>query len=230
MKFIYQLTANTKNVNTLIQLTPMHWHKFFALILGSIISLHSLAQDVNLDSLLDAEMNKKNKNKTQFTEGTFKTSRIINSHSIETTQKGVLDFKVSHRFGPTNNGFYDLFGFDNAVDIRIGADYGITKRLTIGGGRSSYQKEYDGFLKYRLLWQSNGKQNMPLSVTLLSSFMFQTDTEAVKWRLDTGKQIETSDKFSYAFQALIARKFSSNFSLQLMPTMVHNSIVPVNLY
>jgi len=207
----------------------MHWHKFFALILGSIISLHSLAQDVNLDSLLDAEMNKKNKNKTQFTEGTFKTSRIINSHSIETTQKGVLDFKVSHRFGPTNNGFYDLFGFDNAVDIRIGADYGITKRLTIGGGRSSYQKEYDGFLKYRLLWQSNGKQNMPLSVTLLSSLMLQTDTDALNLRLK-GEQIETSDKFSYAFQALIARKFSSNFSLQLMPTMVHNSIVPVNLY
>jgi hypothetical protein len=105
MKFIYQLIANTKNVNTLIQLIPMHWHKFFALILGSIISLHSLAQDVNLDSLLDTEMSKKNKNKTQFIEGTFKTSRIINSHSIETTQRGVLDLKISHRFGATSNGF-----------------------------------------------------------------------------------------------------------------------------
>jgi hypothetical protein len=207
----------------------MYSHKLFVLILSSIISLHSLAQDVNLDSLLDAEMDKKNKNKTQFTEGTFKTSRIINSHSIETTQKGVLDFKVSHRFGATNNGFYDLFGLDNAVDIRIGADYGITNRLTVGGGRSSYQKEFDGFLKYRLLWQSNGKQTMPLSVTLLSSVMLQTDTEALKLRLN-GEKIETSDKFSYAFQALIARKFSSNFSLQLMPTMVHNNIVPVNLY
>jgi hypothetical protein len=207
----------------------MHWHKLFILIVSSIISLYSLAQDVNLDSLLDAEIDKKNKNKTQFTEGTFKTSRIINSHSIETTQKGVLDFKISHRFGATNNGFYDLFGLDNAVDIRFGADYGLTNRLTIGGGRSSYQKEYDGFLKYRLLWQSNGKKNMPLSVTLLSSVMLQTDTQALKLRLN-GEKIETSDKFSYAFQALIARKFSSNFSLQLMPTMVHNSIVPVNLY
>jgi hypothetical protein len=236
MKFIYQLTANTKNANTpiklantLIQLISMHWHKFSGLLLSIIISLHSLAQDVNLDSLLDAEIDKKNKNKTQFTEGTFKTSRIINAHSIETTQKGVLDFKISHRFGSTENGFYDLFGLDNAVDIRFGADYGITNRLTVGAGRSSYQKEYDGFLKYRLLWQSNGKKNMPLSVTLLSSLMFQTDTDAVKLRLN-GEKIETSDKFSYAIQALIARKFSSNFSLQLMPTMVHNSIVPVNLY
>ena len=230
MKFIYQLIANTKNVNTLIQLIPMHWHKFFALILGSIISLHSLAQDVNLDSLLDTEMSKKNKNKTQFIEGTFKTSRIINSHSIETTQRGVLDLKISHRFGATSNGFYDLYGFDNAIAMRFGAEYGLTNRLTIGGGRSSYQKEYDGFLKYRLLWQSNGKQSMPLSVTLLSSIMLQTDTDALRSRVGIKEEIETSDKFSYAFQALIARKFNSNFSLQLMPTMVHNSIVPVNLY
>jgi hypothetical protein len=229
MKFIYQSTANTKNVKKLIQLIPMHCHKLFVLIVSSIISLHSLAQDVNLDSLLDAEIDKKNKNKTQFTEGAFKTSRIINSHSIETTQRGVLDLKISHRFGATSNGFYDLYGFDNAIAMRFGADYGLTNRLTIGGGRSSYQKEYDGFLKYRLLWQSNGKENMPLSVTLLSSVMLQTDTDAVKLRLN-GEKIETSDKFSYAFQALIARKFSSNFSLQLMPTMVHNSIVPVNLY
>src|SRR6476619_6862858 len=149
----------------------MHWHKFFALILGSIISLHSLAQDVNLDSLLDTEMSKKNKNKTQFIEGTFKTSRIINSHTVETTQRGVLDLKISHRFGATGNGFYDLWGLDNAITMRFGAEYGLTNRFTIGGGHNSYEKEYDGFLKYRLLWQSTGKQKMPLSVTLLSSVM-----------------------------------------------------------
>src|SRR3954470_5280282 len=109
MKFIYQLTVNTKSVSTIIRLIPMHSHKLFVLILSSIISLHTLAQDVNLDSLLDAEIDKKNKNKTQYTEGTFKTSGIINSHNVETTQKGVLNFKISHRFGATNNGFYDLF-------------------------------------------------------------------------------------------------------------------------
>src|SRR6266498_569266 len=196
-----------------------------------LITLCSAAQNVNLDSLLDAEINKKNKNETQFTGGTFKTSRIINSHTVETTQKGVLDLKISHRFGATNNGLYDLYGFDNAISMRFGAEYGLTNRLTIGGGRSSYEKEYDGFLKYRLLWQSTGKQKMPLSVTLLSSFMFATDKDLLKWRLpDPNAAVKTSDKFSYALQALITRKFSSNFSLQLMPTMVHNNIVPVNLY
>ena len=189
----------------------------------SLLALHGIAQDVNLDSLLDAEMDKKTKSETLYTEGSFKTGRLINGHTVETMQKGVLDFKISHRFSEIENGIYDFFGLDNAISIRFGADYGLTNRLTIGGGRSSYEKEYDGFLKYRLLWQSSGKTNMPVSVTLLSSAMLRT----LKSTNDSVK-INTSDKFSYAFQALIARKFSSNFSMQLMPTMVINNPSTIN--
>src|SRR6188768_1448956 len=97
--------------------------------------VHVFAQDVNLDSLLDEEMNKKTKSEVQYTDATFKTSRLINSHSVETTQKGVLDLKISHRFGTLNEGADSLFGLDEA-HVRIGGDYGITNRLTIGGGRS----------------------------------------------------------------------------------------------
>ncbi len=184
----------------------------------SLLALHNFAQDVNLDSLLDAEMDKKNKSETQLTEGTFKTGRLVNSQTVETVQKGVLDFKISHRFSETDNGLYDMLGLDNAISIRIGGDYGLTNRLTIGGGRSSYEKEYDAFLKYRLLWQSSGKTSMPVSLTLLSSAMLQT----LKPVSDSVK-INTGERVSYAFQALLARKFNSNFSMQLMPTMVINN-------
>ncbi len=197
--------------------------KVLLILMVSFLALHSIAQDVNLDSLLDAEMDIKNKSETRSTEGSFKTGRLINGHTVETMQKGVLDFKISHRFSETDNGFYDVFGLDNAISIRIGADYGLTNRLTIGGGRSSFDKEYDAFLKYRLLWQSSGKTNMPVSVTLLSSAMMRT----LRPSIDTLK-VNTADKFSYAFQALIARKFSSNFSMQLMPTMVINNPSTIN--
>ena len=194
--------------------------KLLVTIITVFVSIGAVAQDVNLDSLLDAEMDKKNKNEIQYTDATFKTSRIINGHSVETTQPGVLDFKVSHRFGTLNQGPYELFGLDIA-NVRIGGDYGVTKRLTVGGGRSSFEKQYDAFLKYRLLWQSTGKRNMPVSVTLLASTMLKT----LKDNSDTIKR-QSSDRYSFAFQALIARKFSSNFSMQLMPTMVHYNIVP----
>lgn len=192
------------------------------IILAILFSgVHVVAQNVNLDSLLDAEMSKKNKNEIQYTDATFKTSRLINGHTIETTQKGVLDMKISHRFGTLNQGAYELFGLD-AASVRIGGDYGITNRLTIGGGRSSFEKQYDAFLKYRLLWQSTGKRNVPVSVTLLASTMLKT----LKTSTADSIKRNASDRYSFAFQALIARKFSSNFSMQLMPTMIHYNLVP----
>lgn len=179
-----------------------------------------IAQDVNLDSLLDAEMVKKTKNETRYTEATFQTTRLVNGHTVETTQKGVLDLKVQHRFGTLNSGLYNMFGLDEA-SMRIGVDYGINNRLTIGLGRSTFEKQYDGFLKYRLLWQSTGKHVMPVSLTLLSTVAYKTlkeNTDSVK--------LNTSDRWYFGLQALIARKFNSSFSLQLMPTMIHYNLVP----
>jgi hypothetical protein len=198
----------------------MYRIKSLIILLSVFTVTGAIEQDVNLDSLIDAEITKKTKDEIQYTDATFKSGRLINGHTVETTQKGVFDFKVMHRFGTLNQGAYELFGLDVA-NVRIGGEYGITNRLTVGGGRSSFEKQYDAFLKYRLLRQSTGKRNMPLSVTLLASTMLKT----LKDPTDTIKR-QSSDRYSFAFQALIARKFSSNFSMQLMPTMVHYNIVP----
>jgi len=200
--------------------------KEIKLLISIIIfcSLKAISQDVNLDSLLDAQTKSKNKNTTQYAEATFKTSRLIDGHTVETTQGGVLDLKISHRFGQLNDGFYNMFGLDVA-SIRIGMDYGFTNRLTVGGGRSSFEKQYDLFLKYRLLRQSEGKKNTPVSVTLLASSMLQTDTSTLKLEKKITAKPKFSDKLSYAYQVLIARKFNSNFSLQIAPTMVHENLV-----
>jgi len=187
-----------------------------------ICTVKATAQDINADSLLDAST--VDTAKTQRVQATFNSTRLINSHSIRTTQGGVLDLRISHRFGQLDDGFYNLFGLDFA-SIRIGMDYGLTNRLTVGGGRSSYQKQYDGFLKYALLRQSEGEKKMPVSVTLLASVMFETDTAVTKSEKSIPVKPNTADKFSYAYQVLIARKFSDAFSLQLMPSLVHENLV-----
>ena len=84
---------------------------------------------------------------------TFKTNRIVNGHSIETVAKNEFDFKISHRFGVLNQGFYDLFGLDQAT-MRMGGDFGITDNINIGIGRSTVEKTYDGFIKYKFLTQT----------------------------------------------------------------------------
>src|SRR5580765_1231485 len=102
--------------------------KLFAL--GFFCAVHANAQNVDLDKMLD-----ENQHINKYIQETFSTTRLIDGHTVETTQAGVLDLKISHRFGRLNEGFYNMFGFDVA-SMRIGLDYGITNRLTIGGGRS----------------------------------------------------------------------------------------------
>jgi hypothetical protein len=201
--------------------------KLRSTVLAMLLSCSLFAQDtLDIDKILNEEMDKK-KSQNELVEATFKTSRIINGHSIENTQKGILDLKISHRFGTLNNGFYQLFGLDNAT-MRMGVDYGITNRLMAGIGRSTYQKQYDGFLKFRVLRQSAGKNAMPVSVSLMAGTMFSTDTASIKnnYNVPLNVKLHTSDKLSYVYQLIIARKFSTDFSLQIMPTIVHSNVVP----
>jgi hypothetical protein len=204
----------------------MKYLKLTALLV--MLSANLFAQDsLDLDKMLDEEMNKKKEATNEYVEATFKTTRIINGHSIENTQRGILDFKVSHRFGTLNSGFYQLFGLDNAT-MRMGLDYGITDQLMVGFGRSTYQKLYDGFIKYKILRQATGKKKVPLSISLMAGIFYATDTSSLiaNYNVPTGVKLHTSDKFSYTYQLIIGRKFSTDFSMQIMPTVVHSNIVP----
>ncbi|MDA9312942.1 DUF5777 family beta-barrel protein, partial [Vicingaceae bacterium] len=83
---------------------------------------------------------------------TFDDTRIVNGHSVETNKEGSMKMIISHRFGLLNGGLYDLFGLDQST-IRLGLDYGITDNITVGIGRSSFQKTVDGFVKAKLITQ-----------------------------------------------------------------------------
>jgi hypothetical protein len=148
---------------------------------------------------------------------TFKGTRVINGQSVEMPRAQVLLFLISHRFGPLNSGAYNFFGLDQAT-IRLGLEYGFTDRLALGIGRSSLEKTFDGFAKYRLLRQQTGSRSMPVSVTLLG-------TTALTSLRYTGPERPFRTRLAYTGQALVARKLSEGFSIQLMPTFIHRNLV-----
>ncbi len=161
-----------------------------------------------------------NEEVTNYTSATFKTTRLALGYSVENPAKQDLIFLISHHFGAVNTGAYEMFGLDQAT-IRIGFEYGITGRLTAGIGRSSYNKTYDSYLKYKLLRQSTGSSNMPVTVNLVTGINYIT------LRNDYPEQgYYTSNRINYLFQVLIARKFTKNFSAQIMPSLIHNNLVP----
>ncbi len=151
---------------------------------------------------------------------TFKSIRIINGHSVETVHKNTLHFLISHRFGTLNSGAYNFFGLDAGV-IRLGFEYGLSENLTIGVGRSSNEKTFDGLIKYRALRQGTGPGTAPVTVTLLGTSALST----LKYAGSLMDDRPFKTRLTYTYQALIARKFSDGFSLQLMPTYVHRNLV-----
>lgn len=193
--------------------------KFSFILFLAFFSKQVLAQDIDLNQMLEEEQKKEAKDKVNYTIATFKTTRLINGHSIETTQQGVMDLKISHRFGTVNGGVYEFFGLDNA-SMRFGFDFGLSPKLMIGVGRSTYQKQYDGFIKYKLLRQSTGKRKMPISLALMTSAMVTT----LKWT-DPTRPNYFSSRLQFAHQIIIARKLSESTSIQLMPTLVHYNLV-----
>ncbi|MEM8909265.1 MAG: DUF5777 family beta-barrel protein [Bacteroidota bacterium] len=171
------------------------------------------AQDEDLLAILEEEPTR------DFVMASFKTNRVINLHSLENTAKGVLDFKIGHRFGFLSGGFYELFGLDNAT-IRLGLDYGLTDQWTIGLGRSSFEKTYDGFVKYKFLRQSTGKINMPITAAFFTSIAIN----GLRWE-NPNRDHVFSQRLAYTFQLIVGRKFNKLFSLQLSPTLVHRNLV-----
>lgn len=159
--------------------------------------------------------------KKRYVRATFKTTRVVTGHSVENTGKGVLDFRVNHRFGAVNNGTSTFFGLDDA-NTRIGFDYGVTDWLTVGFGRNSFMKEYDGFLKVKLLKQAEEKGS-PLAISYVGASSIQSMPAPT---LPAGQEYHFSNRMYYVNQVLIARKFNKWLSLQLTPTHIHYNLVP----
>ncbi len=158
----------------------------------------------------------------QYATATFKGSRLVNGHSVEMRKAGVLEFLISHRFGRLNSGASELFGLDNA-NIRFALEYGFNERFNVGIGRSSFEKTFDGFVKYKFLRQTAGSNKTPISLVYFASIAINSLENT-----DPNVTVDFSSRLYYTHQVLIARKFSPAFSMQLMPTLVHRNEVEEN--
>lgn len=178
-----------------------------------LVSSDVLAQE---DSLLTSLEQTQPKGKV-YTISTFKGTRLINNYTPECLGKKNLEFRVGHRFGDVGGGEETFWGLDNA-NMNITLDYGITNHFTVGFGRHSLDKIYEGVAKYKLLRQTEGNE-MPLTLTLLGKANVLSNTKGAAYD-------DPVNAWSYVAELIIARKFNTHFSLMLSPTFIHINLVP----
>lgn len=179
-----------------------------------------LIQSVKGQDELLSMIEKNEKPAIDYTAATFKTTRIVIGQSVELPAHGDLLFLISHHFGAINTGYENLYGLKQA-SIRLGLEYGLTGWLGFGAGLNTDRNTWDGFIKAKLLRQSKGARKMPVTVDLFANTAIYT----TKWEYPD-RENYFSSRLTYAFQAMIARKFGNSLSLQVTPSMVHKNIVP----
>jgi hypothetical protein len=191
--------------------------RFFVFCVTLGFGLHCFAQPGGGDDLLSLLGDP---DPVVYSSATFKSTRVINGQSIENVAGGVMDFRLSHRFGTFNSGIHKMFGLDMA-SMRLGLEYGVNDRIMVGLGRSNVNEEVDAFTKIKLLRQvESGPKKMPISLSYFASMVMR----GTEWS-DPSRENYFSSRLFFCHQLLLARKFNDHLSLQITPTFVHRNLV-----
>ncbi|MCY1663418.1 DUF5777 family beta-barrel protein [Chryseobacterium sp. SL1] len=180
------------------------------LFLSMFASVFSFAQE---DLLKDIDtIQTKN---TDVSQPAFKALQIVTGQSTKLPAKNEWYIVVAHRFGDVSKGFKDFFGLDDA-STKLGVIYGVTDGVSVSLSRETNLKTFEGGVKYKLIKQS---ENFPVDVVGYNVLAVNTDLSK-----DNYPHLQFGDRLSYLTQALISRRFSDKFSLQLTPSYVHKNL------
>ena len=150
----------------------------------------------------------------------WKSPVLINAYTTETERKGVLDFKISHRFGniagPSGGG-HTLLGLDQASNIRFSFDYGITEDFQVGIGRSKTNENIDFKVKYKFLKQK--KKSTPITAVLVTNTAFTPKKDP------NGYISKIGHRFSFLNQLVLGSKLSSKSSVLFSISHFHKNLV-----
>lgn len=146
----------------------------------------------------------------------FRGTRFINSQSANLAGNGDLLLVIQHRFGDISEGFYELFGLDQAT-MRIGFEYGLGENVNIGIGRSAYMKTFDAFGKFRMIRQKN---NFPFTAVITAG----GSLPAIKDYFPASND-NFSDKFSGNIQLHLAKTIGK-LGIQVSPGFLSTGYLP----
>ena len=158
----------------------------------------------------------------EYIKKTFENGVVINNQTVEGPSKKGLDFMIQHRFGKIVDE-RDLYGVFGSSNIRLGLTYGLTKRLSFGGGATKNGHLYDLEWKYIILKQAkNG--GMPFTLTYYGNVTARTGANSNFINQDN--KYTAANRCYFFHELMIARKFNNHFSWQVAGSYTYLNFVP----
>lgn len=147
---------------------------------------------------------------------TFESIWLIDNQTVEVPLRKTLEFDIQHRFGTIQNGYSDFLGLFAPSNIRMGLGYTPIKNMMVGFGFTKDRLLWDFNVKYAIL-KERGKKPFPVSVTYYGNMAVDTREKQFF--------VNSTDRFSYFHQLMVARKLTRDFSVQGSINLTHFNAV-----
>ena len=149
----------------------------------------------------------------------YEAVMLIDFPTTKTPTKGAFEYYIHHRFGTMENGWSDLQGIYAPANIRIGLNYGLTPRLSIGFGTEKNRKMQEFNLAYRIFDQTRSGK-MPVAIMYYGNIAIDARNKSV-----FGVNYQGTNRLSYFNQLIVSRKFTSSLTLHTALSFSHfNSV------
>lgn len=181
------------------------------LLLSCCVPLFTYAQETEADTV-------KVEDKPQ--RAAFESTFIIDNPTDVLNLKNTLEAVINHRMGLIDEGENNLLGIYGQANIRIGLTFTPHERVQVGFGTEKVNKYQDFNWKLALLRQTRSDR-VPVNISYYGNFV-----------IDARKKenfILDQHRYSYFHQLIISRRFNSNLSLQVAPSISHFNVVPVGM-
>ena len=176
------------------------------LLLCSVVVVPAIAQEEVANETSGSEKD------LRPVKNTFEGMWIIDNQSVMVPVKGTFEFAIQHRFGSIKNGYDDFYGLFAPSNIRLGFNYAPVERLMVGFGFTKQNMTLDFNAKLAIIRQAR-HGGSPMSLTYFGNVA-----------MDTRKKenfVNSTDRYSYFNQLILASKLTENFSVQVAPSLSH---------
>ena len=147
----------------------------------------------------------------------FLIGSVAGMSTVTNLEAKNLNTLIQHNFGTVNGGIESFYGLDQGAAVRLGIDYGITDKLSVGIGRTSVEDNVDLRFKYTILRQLKSDK-IPVELAVKGDLGINTQEEQ---RFD----FSFTERLNYFASVMIARQFSGKFTLQVAPMISHFNTV-----
>ncbi|MBO6793436.1 MAG: hypothetical protein JJ895_05965 [Balneolaceae bacterium] len=150
----------------------------------------------------------------------FRIGSLIGMSTVVNLEARNLNSLITHNFGLVSSGIEEFYGLDQNAAVRLGFDYGVTDKLTIGIGRTSVEDNVDFRAKYIVLEQLKSDK-MPVQVAIKGDVGINTQKNT---QFD---DFTFQERLNYFASLMVARKINKQISLQIAPMISHFNTVKI---